>query len=162
MRGDVGIHHEKLQVMRTLCTSGLATADTAGMRPDPQSIGTDIKSFQHNQVSYISDVTYPLVFSTLSSSLFPITLILDHNTTIITESKVKSSFSISPWHNQELTQSTAYNKYSIHEVQHTLSIASTQDCLSSHYSHDYELTHECCICCWCTSQHDRQLSAISQ
>jgi len=61
-----------------------------------------------------------------------------------------------------MTPSTGYSKYSIRQVRHTPSIASTHDCLSSHRSHDYVSNPECCICCWCTSLHDWQLSAISQ
>jgi hypothetical protein len=82
----------------------------------------------------------PLVSSTSSSSSSPISLFLVHNFTIIAEHKVKSSLSISPCHDHELTPSTAYTEY-----QYTPSTASTQDCLSSLHSHDYELTPECSI-----------------
>jgi len=93
------------------------------------------------------------------SHLSPPSLFLVHNSTIITEHKVKSSCSISPCHDHELTPCTAYMEYSIHrvqhtpntaytehsmrEVQHSLSTASTHHCLSSLYSHDHELTPEC-------------------
>ena len=48
-----------------------------------------------------------------------------------------------------------------HRVQHTPSTASTQDCLSSLHSHDYELTPECSFSLWRTSLHDRPPSASS-
>ena len=48
---------------------------------------------------------------------------------------------------------------SCHRVQHTLRTASTQDCLSSLYSHDYELTHESSFSFQRTSLHDRWPSA---
>jgi len=40
------------------------------------------------------------------------------------------------WH----TPSMAYTEYGLHWVQHTPSTASSQDCLSSFHSHDYEVT----------------------
>jgi len=48
-----------------------------------------------------------------------------------------------------------------HQVQHTLSTAYTQHCLSSLHSHDYELTPECSFSFRRTSQHDRPPSARS-
>jgi len=51
--------------------------------------------------------------------VIPISLFLVHNSTIIAEHEVKSSLSISPCHDHELTTSTAYTEYSIHRVQHT-------------------------------------------
>jgi len=48
---------------------------------------------------------------------------------------------------------------SCHRVQHTLRTAFTQDCLSSLYSHDYELTHESSFSFRRTSLHDRRPSA---
>ena len=48
-----------------------------------------------------------------------------------------------------------------HRVQHTPSRASTQDCLSSLHSHDYELTPECSFSFRLTSLHDQPPSASS-
>jgi len=48
---------------------------------------------------------------------------------------------------------------SLHWVQHTPSTAFTQDCSSSLYSHDYELTSECSFSFMCASLHDRLPSA---
>jgi len=48
-----------------------------------------------------------------------------------------------------------------HRVQHSPSTASTQDCLSSFHSDDYELTPECRFCFWCALLHDRPPSASS-
>jgi len=87
--------------------------------------------------------------------------------TIIAEYNGKSSLSISPCHDHELTpstsihqvqhtQSTAYTKYSIHQVQHT------RDCLSSLRSHDYELNPEYSFSFRGASLHDRLPSASLQ
>jgi hypothetical protein len=48
------------------------------------------------------------------------------NSIIFAEQKVKSSFSISQYHDHKLTPSTAYTEYSIHRVQHTPSTAYTE------------------------------------
>ena len=57
-------------------------------------------------------------------------LILIHNSTITWKHEVKSSLSISPCHDQELTPSTVYTKFSIHYILHTPRQASSQDRLS--------------------------------
>jgi len=60
-----------------------------------------------------------------------------------------------------MTWSWVDTGYSIHRVQHTPSTASTEDCLSSLHSHDYELTPECSFSFRRTSLHDRPPSASS-
>jgi len=125
MRGDAGNHHEKLELTRISCASQFTILDTAGKSPDPAGTNTDTRSFKPNQASRTPDFSYPLV--PYHSHLHPPSLFLVHNSTIIAEHKVKSSLSISPCNDHELTPSTA----------------STQDCLSSLHSHDYELTPEC-------------------
>ena len=55
-----------------------------------------------------------------------ISLFLVLNSTITYEHEVKSSLSISPCHDQKLTPSAAYTKYSIHQVQHTPRTAYTK------------------------------------
>jgi len=117
----------------------------AGTSPDLACNYTDTRSSQSNQASRTPDWSYPLVFSTLFSSSSPISLFLVRNSTIIAEHKVKSSLSISPYHDHELTPSTA----------------SIQDCLSSFHSHDYELTPECSFSFQHASLHDRLQSASS-
>jgi len=119
MRGDGGNHHEKLGLKRISCASQFTIPDTAGTSPDPACNYTETRSSQPNQASWIPDFSYPFVSSTSFSSSSPISLFLVHNSNIITEHKVKSSLSISPCHDHELTQSTAYTEYSIHLVQHT-------------------------------------------
>jgi len=54
--------------------------------------------------------------------------------------KVTSSLSISSCHDQDLTPSAAYTKYSMCRVQRTPSTASTQDWLPSLHSPDYKFT----------------------
>jgi len=68
---------------------------------------------------------------------------------------------IMSWHRVQHTPSIAYTKYSIHQVQPPPSTASTQDCLSSFHSHDYELTSDCTFSFRCASLHDRPPSASS-
>jgi len=189
MRGDGGNHYDKLGLKRISCASQFTIHNRAGTSPDPASNNTDTRSSQSNQASRTLDFLYPLVSSTLFSSSSPISLFLVHNSTIIAELKVKSSRSISPCHDHEMTPSTAYTEYkhtlskayteySIHRVQHTpstaytevqhrpkfslhRSTASTPDCLSSLHSHNYELTPECSVSFPHASLHDRPPSASS-
>jgi len=159
-RGDLTNHPEKPGLKRISCASQFTIPDTAGTNPDPACNEIDPRSSQPNQASRTPGFSYPLVSSTSFSSSSPISLFLIHISTIIAEHKVKSSLSISPWHDHELTPSTAYTEYSIHRVQHTLSTA-LKDCLSSLRSHDYELTPECSFSFRRASIHDRPPSASS-
>ena len=143
MRGYGGNHHEKGGLKRISCASQFTIPDTAGMSPDPACNNTDKRSSQPNQASRTPDYSYPLVSFTSFLSSSPISHFLVHNSTIIAEHKVKSSFSISPCHDPDLAPSIAYTEYSIHREQHTPSTASIQVCLSSLHSHDYEVTPEC-------------------
>jgi len=92
---------------------------------------------QLNRASCTRDISYPLVFSIWFSFSSPTSLLLVVNSTIISEYKVKSSLSISPCHDHELTPSTsihqvqhtpstAYTEYSVHQVEHTPSTAYTE------------------------------------
>jgi len=159
-RGDGTNHHEKLGHKTNLCASQLTIPDTAGTSPDPACNYTDRRTSQPNQASRTPDFSYLLISSTSFLSSSHISLFLIHISTIIAQHKVKSSLSISPWHDQELTPSTAYTEYSIHRVQHTLS-TSLKDWVSSLHSHDYELTPECSFSFRCPSIHDRPPSASS-
>jgi len=125
-RGDGTNHHEKLGLKRISCASEFTILDTAGTSPDPACNNTDRRSSQPNQASRTPDFSYQLVSSTSFSSSSPISLFLIQISTIIAEHKVKSFLSISPWHDHELTPSTAYSEYSIHLVQHTPSTAYTE------------------------------------
>jgi hypothetical protein len=117
MRGYEGNHHEKLGLKRISCARQLTIPYAAGKSPDRACNYTDTRSSQPNQASRTWDFSYPLVFSILFSSS-PISLFLVYNSTIITEHKVKSSFSISPCHDHELTPSKAYTEYCIQRVLH--------------------------------------------
>jgi len=69
------------------------------------------------------------------------------------------------WVNTEynLTPSVAYTERNIPRIQLSSSVASTQDCLLSLHSHDYELTPECCFTIWCASlQIDCNQSALNK
>jgi len=125
-RGDGTNHDEKLGLRRISCASQFTIPDTAGTSRDPACDNTDTRSSQPNHASCTNDFSYPLVSSTSFSSSSHLSLFLIHISTIIAEHKVKSSLSISPWHDHELTPSTAYTEYSIHRVQHTPSTAYTE------------------------------------
>jgi len=144
-RGDGTNHHEKLGLKRLSCASQFTIPDTAGTSPDPACNNADTRCSLPNQASRTPDFSYPLVSSTLFSSSSPISLFLILISTIIAEHKVKSSLCISPWHDHELTPSTA----------------STQDCLSSLHSHDYGVTPECRVSFRRASLHNRPPSASS-
>ena len=135
-----------------MCGSQFTIPDRVGTSPNAECNYTDTRSSQPNQASHTPDFSYALISSTTFSSSSSISVVLVHNSTIIAEHKLKSSLSISPCHDHELTTttafteysihrvqhtpSTAYTEYSIHRVQHTPSSASTHDCLSSLDSHD--------------------------
>ena len=119
MRGYGENHHETLGLKRILCASQLTIPDTAGTNANPACNYNDGRSSQPNQASCTPGFSYPLVSSISFSSLSPIFLFLVHNSTIIAEHKVKSSLSVSPCHDHELTPSTAFTEYSIHRIQHT-------------------------------------------
>jgi len=118
-RGDGTNDHEKLGLKRISCASQFTIPIMAAMSPNPACNNTDTRSSQPNEASCTPDFSYPLLSSTSFSSSSPISLLLIHISTIIAEHKVKSSLSISPWHDHELTPSTAYTEYSIHWVQHS-------------------------------------------
>ena len=114
IRGDGGNHHEKQGLERVWCASQSTIPDTAGTSSHPAGNNCNMRSYRPNQASCTPDFSGPLVSSISFSSSSPISLFLVHNSTIITEHKVKSSLSISPCHDHELTLSTAYTEYSIH------------------------------------------------
>ena len=161
IRGDGGNHHEKWELKRIACASQFTIPDTAGMSHDPDCNNDNTRTSQPCQTSRTHDFSYPLVSSTSLSSSSLISLFLIHNSTIIAEHKVQSSISISPCRDHELTPSTAYTEYSVHQVQHSPSTASTPDCVSSLHSHDYELISEYCFSFQCISLHSRPPTASS-
>jgi hypothetical protein len=137
-----------------LCASQLTITDMGGMSLNLACNYTVKRSSQPYQVSRTADFSYLLVSSILFSASSPSSPLRVHNFTTITEHEVKSFLHISPCHDHELTLSTAYTQYSIHQAQYTPSTASTQERLSSHYFHDYELTPECSFSFRNASLHD--------
>jgi len=106
-------------------------------------------------VPAVSEIVNRLAHEILSSPSFSwwfppsplISLFLVLNSTITKEHKVKSSLSISPCHNHELTPSTAYTEYSIiprSRVSRSQSVShlSADVVLNSLHSHNYKLTNE--------------------
>jgi len=119
MRGDGTKYHEKLGLKRILCGSQFTNPKMGGLRTDEECNKTDMRSSQPNQASRTPAFHYPPISCTSVLSSSPMSLFLVQNSTIIAEHKVKSSLSISPCHDHELTPSTAYTKYSIHREQYT-------------------------------------------
>jgi len=74
-------------------------------------------------------ITHIHSYPPFCAHLHPPSLFLFHNSTIITEQKVKLSLSIAPCHDYELTMSAGYTEYSIDWVQHTPSTAYTEHCI---------------------------------
>jgi len=102
-----GGNHHKLGLKRISCASQFTIPDTAGTSPDPAGNNTDTRSSKPNQASRTPDFSAPLISSiplSFSSTTLP----------SLQEHKVKSSLSISPCHDHELTPSAAYTEYSIH------------------------------------------------
>jgi len=120
-RGDGGNHHEQLRLQRILCASQFTIAITAGRSPNPAWHNINMRSSQPTLASCTPDYSCPLISSELFSSSYPILLFLVNYLTIIAEYKVKSSISVSPGRDHELTPST-----SIHQVQNTPSTAYTE------------------------------------
>ena len=82
----------------------------------------------------IHEILWSLSFSWWFTPSPLLSLFLVLNSTITYEHQVKSSLSISPCHDQELTPSTAYTEYSIYQVQHTLCTAYTESSIQ-HVQH---------------------------
>jgi len=114
LTGNGGNDHSKLGLRRISCASQLSIPDTTGTSPDQQCNITHMRSSEPNHAVCTPDSSYLLESSTSFSSSSPISVFCVHNPTIIAEHKVKSSFSISPCHDHELTASAACTNYSIH------------------------------------------------
>jgi hypothetical protein len=100
--------------------------NTTGASPDPMCNYTDRWSSQPNQASCTPHFSYPLISCRSFSSSYPISLFLVYNCIIIAEHKVRSSISVSPCHDHELTPSTAYTKYNMLRPSHTPTITYTE------------------------------------
>jgi len=117
MKKDCGDCHERQGHMRIVYAGQCTIPDMAGRTPDAVDQNTEMKSCNTDQVYWIPayhNCSYPIYhWHHCMPSLFFI-----HNTTIITEYKLKSSLSISPYHCHETKLSIAYTKSSKHWVQH--------------------------------------------
>jgi len=156
-RGEGTFHHEKL-VLREFRVRVNVPSPIRHVQVPIRRVITPIPGLLYPMRQVVPLSSHIRSYAPHRSPMFPF---LFHNSTIIAEHKVKSSFFISPCDDDELTPSTAYTEYSIHRVQHTPSTAYTQDCLCSLHSHDYELTPECSFSCRRASLHDRLPSASS-
>jgi len=161
MRGDGGNHHEKLRLKRISCVSQFTDSDTAGASSEPACNYTDTRSSNPiwQAVPLISHIpSYPPHCSHRHppSLSFSSTTLPSLQNTKLSHPSLSLHVLIMSWHRVQQTPST-----SIHWVQHTPTTASTQDCLSSLHSHDYELTPECSFSFWRASLHNRPPSASS-
>ena len=160
--GRVGVkNHEKLGLKRIRCASQFNIPDTSGTNPDPACDHTDMRSSKLNEVSrtLISHIrSYPPHCSHHHppSLYFSSTTLPSSQNTMLSHPSPSSHALIMSRHRLQ-----AYTKYNIHPVQRTPSTASTQDCLSSLHSHDYELTPECSFSFRHASLHDPLPSASS-
>jgi hypothetical protein len=111
-----GNNHEKLKRKSICRVSQCSIAATAGTPRDPACDYTDRRLSQPSQASCIAVCSYPLVFSASFTSTSPICFLLVPKSTIIPEPNIKLSLCISPSHDHELTETTAYAEYSIHRV----------------------------------------------
>ena len=146
----MGNHHEKLGLKRISCASQFTIPDKTGTSPDPAGKYIDSRSSQPNQACRTPHFSYPLISSISFPSSSSISLSrpqLDHHqkNTMLSHPTLSLDAMIKSWH----------------RVQHTQSTASTQDCLSSLNSHDYELTAEYSFSFQRASLHDRPPSASS-
>ena len=126
MRQYKGKRHENLRCKRIMCTSHFTIHNTAGPSSVRACNYAKTRSSQHNRAYHALDFWYPHVLSTSLSSSSPMSLIVVHNSTIISEHKGKSFLSLSPRHDLELSTSTAWTGYSIQWVQRTSSTAYTE------------------------------------
>jgi len=150
MRRDGGNHHEKLGLQRISCATQFTIPNSAGTSPDLVCNYTDTRSSQPNPASCTHEFSYLLISSTSFSSSSPSCSFW--STTLPSSQNRKLSHP---------SLSLYVMIMSWHGVQHTLSTASTHDCLSSIHSHDYELTPEWSFSFWHASLHDRPPSANS-
>ena len=103
----------------------------SGIWPPLDSGLTALRHSQRLPVTKIHCADVPLIshirlYPPYHCHLSPPYFFLVHNITIIAEHKVKSSISIPPCHDHELTLFAAYTKYSIHQIQHTPNTAYTK------------------------------------
>jgi len=143
IRGDGGKLHEKL---------GLRKCRVRVIRPSPirqvrvpiRSVISPIRGLPNPSRQVMPLTSQSRSYPSYHSHLLPPSLSFSSTTLPSSQQhKVKSSLSISPCHDHELTLSAAYTECSIHRVPHELSTAYTSDGQSSHYSLDVESTPEC-------------------
>jgi len=177
MRGVWGNHHEKLG-HREFRVQGHGPFEERLVRVPIRRVITPIWGPLYSIWHGVHLLSHICCYPRYHSNLHPPSLFLVHNSTIITEHKLKSSLSISPFQYQVLalstayaeysihqvqhTPSTAYTEYSIHWVQHTPSTASTQDCLGFLQYLHYELRSECSFSFRCAALHHRPPSVRAQ
>jgi len=125
MRGDEGNHYVKL-VLREFCVQVNWPSPIQQVRVPIWRVVTPLHGLRNPIRQVVALI--PNIHSYPPDRLHchPPSLFLVHNSTITAQYNVKSSLSISPCLDHELTLSTAYTKYSMHQVKHTPSTAYTK------------------------------------
>jgi len=119
IRGDGGNHQQKLGLKIILSASHFTIPYSAGKCPHPAGNNINTGSAKTNQASHTPDFSYPLVCSISLLSLFPITLCLVHNSTIIARTQCLLIHFHLSIHDHEFTPSSVYTECTIQRVQHT-------------------------------------------
>jgi len=113
-----GISSWETGTERIMCESKFTIPDTAGTSPYTAYYYTDMRFSQPNHASHTPDFSYPLVSSTsFSSQSFSSTTLPSLQNTKLGHSSLSLHVMIMSWHRVQHTPSTAYTKYSIHQVQ---------------------------------------------
>jgi len=144
MRGAGGNHHENLGFNRISCARQFTIPTTAGTSTDLVCTNTHTRTSKPNQASCTTDFSYLVICSTLLLTSSP---------------SLSFSFTTLPLLQNTMSSHPSLSLHAMimswHQVQLTLCTITTQDCLSSLYFHDYELTPECSFSFRHTSLHDR-------
>jgi len=117
-------------------TRKFTVPNTPGTSPVPAGDNTNTWSSKLHHAWCTPDFSYPLVSSVAFPSSFSISLSRPHlnhyhKNTLLSNPSLCLYSMIMSWHWVQHIPNTAFTVYSIHQVLHTLSIASTQVCLCS-------------------------------
>jgi len=125
-----GYHHETFELKRFSCASQVTIPDTSGTNPNPVCGVSPIRAY-HNTIRQVvplifHSLSYPPRCSYLHSPSLPFS-----SSTIPSPDNTKLSHRSLSLHAiyEKLTPSTAYTKYSIHQLQHTPSSVYTKYCI---------------------------------
>ena len=150
IRGDGGNHHEKLG-LREFCVQVNRPSPIRQVQVPIRQVITPIRGLPNPIRHVVPLISHIRSYPPYHSHLQPPSLSFS-STTEPSSQNTKLSHPSQSLHDTIMCW---------HRVQHSLSTASTQDCLFSLHSHDYEMTPECSFGFWRTSLHHRLPSACS-